>query len=218
MRIKDNHPELFRQLHPARNVGLDPGSVTNSSHTMLWWLCPAGHEWLETPFQRTSHMGWKNGDRYACLYCVAPGCVVNSCGHRKFRGGSKNAFFRVLAHPCDKCEITEHARLILDAQADAGPAAVKVLEDSPLYALFCSRGSEVVEWWEQAFPLFEAYFVRELYDPETLEADTLGDATTGPETCEAVLRELDLVDTALKATDAAYRRVLDEASRLYLKD
>ncbi|KZF14541.1 hypothetical protein [Rhodococcus sp. EPR-134] len=57
-----------------------------------------------------------------------------------------------------------------------------------------------------------------LYDPETLEADTLGDATTGPETYEAVLRELDLVDTALKATDAAYRRVLDEASRLYLKD
>lgn len=57
-----------------------------------------------------------------------------------------------------------------------------------------------------------------LYDPETLEADTLGDATTGPETCEAVLRELDLVDTAFKATDAAYRRVLDEASRLYLKD
>lgn len=159
MRIKDDHPELFRQLHPTRNVGLDPGAVTNSSHTMLWWLCPAGHEWLETPFQRTSHMGWKNGDRYACLYCVAPGCVVNSCGHRKFRGG-KNAFFRVLAHPCDKCEITEHARLILDAQADAGPAAVKVLEDSPLYALFCSRGSEVVEWWEQAFPLFEAYFVR----------------------------------------------------------
>ena len=128
MRIKDDHPELFRQLHPTRNVGLDPGSVTNSSHRMLWWLCPAGHEWLESAFQRTSHMGWKNGDRYACLYCVAPGCVVNSCGHRKFRGG-KNAFFRVLAHPCEKCEITEHARLILDAQADAGPAAVRVLEE-----------------------------------------------------------------------------------------
>lgn len=159
MRIKDDHPELFRQLHPTRNVGLDPGSVTNSSHRMLWWLCPAGHEWLESAFQRTSHMGWKNGDRYACLYCVAPGCVVNSCGHRKFRGG-KNAIFRVLAHPCDKCEITEHARLILDAQAEAGPAAVRVLEDSPLYALFCSRGSEVVQWWEQLFPLFEAYFVR----------------------------------------------------------
>lgn len=39
MRIKDDHPELFRQLHPTRDVGLHPGSVTNSSHAMLWWLC-----------------------------------------------------------------------------------------------------------------------------------------------------------------------------------
>ncbi|MDV6278582.1 hypothetical protein R3Q06_34885 [Rhodococcus erythropolis] len=56
------------------------------------------------------------------------------------------------------------------------------------------------------------------YDPETFEADTLGNATTGPETYEALLRELGLVDTALKATDTAYRCVLGNAARLYLKE
>ncbi|NMM91868.1 hypothetical protein B2J88_47630, partial [Rhodococcus sp. SRB_17] len=39
------------------------------------------------------------------------------------------------------------------------------------------------------------------YDPETLEADELGDPTTGPEALAAIFRGLNLVDTALKATD-----------------
>ncbi|MDV8070799.1 hypothetical protein R4P64_30190 [Rhodococcus sp. IEGM 1366] len=56
------------------------------------------------------------------------------------------------------------------------------------------------------------------YDPETLEADSLGNATTGPEIYEAILRELNHVDAALKATDTAHRRVLDDAARLYFKD
>lgn len=161
MRLEDEHPTLFRQFHPTRNAGIDPGSVTNSSNDMVWWLCPAGHEWRETPLQRRSDMMWKQGDIYACLYCVAPGCTVHSCGHRRFQSG-KDSIFRVLAHPCDKCELAEHARLVLDAHADAVPAAIGVLESSALYALFCSRGSEVVEWWDKIFPLVEAYFVRML--------------------------------------------------------
>lgn len=56
------------------------------------------------------------------------------------------------------------------------------------------------------------------YDPETLEADSLGNATPGPEIYEAVLHELNHVDAELKATGAAYRRVLDKAARLYFKD
>lgn len=161
MRLKDEHPKLFRQLHPTRNAGIDLGSVTNSSNDMVWWICPAGHEWRETPLQRRSDMVWKQGDIYACLYCVAPGCTVNSCGHRRFQSG-KDSIFRVLGHPCDKCEITEHARRILDAHADDVPTAIGVLENSALYALFCSRGSEAVEWWDQIFPLVEGYFVRML--------------------------------------------------------
>ncbi|MGR6520174.1 zinc-ribbon domain-containing protein (plasmid) [Rhodococcus erythropolis] len=161
MRLEDGHPTLFRQLHPTRNVGIDPGSVTNSSDDMMWWLCPEGHEWKETPRQRRSDMMWKQGDIYACLHCIAPGCTVNSCGHRRFQSG-KDSLFRVLANPCDKCEITERARRILDPQAGDVLAALEFLEVSALYALFCSRGSEVVEWWQQIFPLVEAYFVRML--------------------------------------------------------
>ncbi|AWK76987.1 hypothetical protein CBI38_36910 (plasmid) [Rhodococcus oxybenzonivorans] len=158
MRFKDEHPELFQQLHRARNAGVDLDSISASSHEMLWWRCPVGHEWRETPLQRRSHATWKKGDLHACLYCVAPGCVVYSCGHRRFR--SSESTFRVLADPCDKCEVTEHTRLILDAHEDSAAAAVRILDDSPHYALFCGRAADTVEWWVEIFPLVEAYFVR----------------------------------------------------------
>ncbi|MDI9917752.1 hypothetical protein [Rhodococcus sp. IEGM 1379] len=57
-----------------------------------------------------------------------------------------------------------------------------------------------------------------LHEPETLEVDTLGDPTTGPEALAAVLRGLKLVDQALDATDTAYRNVLADAGRLYVKE
>lgn len=58
------------------------------------------------------------------------------------------------------CEVTEHARLILDAHDQSAVAAVRLLDDSPLYAPFCTRAADTVEWWEQIVPLVEAYFVR----------------------------------------------------------
>ena len=121
MRLQDEHPELCGQLHPTRNVGVDLDSISNSSHEMLWWRCPVGHEWRETPLQRRSHARWKKGDLYACLYCVAPGAVVHSCGHRRLRPSETT--FRVLAHPCERCEVTEHTRLILDALDGSAAAA-----------------------------------------------------------------------------------------------
>ncbi len=158
VRFKDKYPELFRQLDPARNSGIDLDSIPVSSHEMLWWRCPVGHQWRETPLQRCSPAMWKNGDVDACLYCVAPGCLVYSCGHRSFR--SSESTFRVLAHPCAKCEITEHVRLILDAVDDSAGAAVALLDADPYYARFCAQASEIVEWWDEIFPLVEAYFVR----------------------------------------------------------
>ncbi|MHA4854921.1 zinc-ribbon domain-containing protein [Rhodococcus sp. MSC1_016] len=158
MRFKDEHPELFRQLHPTRNVGVDFDSIPNSSQEMLWWRCPVGHEWRDTPLQRRSHATWKKGDPHACLYCIAPGCIVHSCGHRRLLPSETT--FRVLAHPCDKCEVTEHTRLILGALDDSAAAAVRILDDSPLYALFCGTAADTVDWWEEIFPLVEAYFVR----------------------------------------------------------
>jgi hypothetical protein len=158
VRFKDKHPELFRQLHPTRNTGVDLDSTTNSSHEMLWWRCPDGHEWRESPLQRRSPAAWKNGDTRACLFCVAPGCLVYSCGHRRFQPSEST--FRVLADPCHKCEVTEHARLILDVHDESVAAAVRLLDTSPHYALFCAAAADTVEWWDEVFPLVEAYFVR----------------------------------------------------------
>ena len=158
MRFKDKYPELFRQLDPARNSGIDLESVPVSFHEMLWWRCPVGHQWRETPLQRCSPAMWKRGDVDACLYCVAPGCLVYSCGHRSFR--SSESTFRVLAHPCGKCEITEHTRRILAAVNDSAAAAVALLDADPHYAQFCAMASDTVEWWDAIFPLVEAYFVR----------------------------------------------------------
>ena len=61
--------------------------------------------------------------------------------------------FRVLAHPCDKCELQEHAHLILDAVDDSAAAATRILDHSPLYALFCGKAAETVDWWDEIFPL-----------------------------------------------------------------
>ncbi|MHA4854419.1 hypothetical protein L1080_033530 [Rhodococcus sp. MSC1_016] len=51
-------------------------------------------------------------------------------------------------------------RLILDAHEDSAAAAVRILDDSPHYTLFCSKAADTVEWWDEIFPLVEAYFVR----------------------------------------------------------
>ncbi|EKT80491.1 hypothetical protein WSS_A21993 [Rhodococcus opacus M213] len=66
----------------------------------------------------------------------------------------------MLTHPCDKCEVKEHTHLILDALDGSAGAAVRVLDDSPHYALFCGTAADTVEWWSEIFPLVEAYVVR----------------------------------------------------------
>ena len=157
MRFRDGHPELWRQLHPTRNAGVDLEAVTNSSLEMLWWLCPDGHEWRDSPLRRSADAAWKKGDVNACLYCVAPGCIVYSCGHRRHR---PTEGFRVLPDPCRKCEVKEHTRLILDAHDDSAATALRILDESPLYALFCAKAADTIEWWDELFPLVEAYFVR----------------------------------------------------------
>lgn len=38
-------PELVKEWHPARNVGLTPDHVSFGSGKRVWWLCQNGHEW-----------------------------------------------------------------------------------------------------------------------------------------------------------------------------
>ena len=38
--------ELAAQWHPTKNGDLAPESLTPKSRLNVWWLCPAGHEWM----------------------------------------------------------------------------------------------------------------------------------------------------------------------------
>ncbi|RTK96772.1 MAG: hypothetical protein EKK64_03020 [Neisseriaceae bacterium] len=39
-------PELMKQLHPTKNFGIDPSTISHGTHKKIWWLCPdCSHEW-----------------------------------------------------------------------------------------------------------------------------------------------------------------------------
>lgn len=49
-----NRPDLMREVHPARNAGLDLLSVATYSTRRLWWMCSrCGYEWQTTPANRS---------------------------------------------------------------------------------------------------------------------------------------------------------------------
>ena len=39
------NPELSLQWHPTKNGKLSPGSLSEGSGALVWWLCSKGHEW-----------------------------------------------------------------------------------------------------------------------------------------------------------------------------
>lgn len=40
------HPDLFKQIHPTLNVGVDIYNLSPGSHMKLWWVCEENsHEW-----------------------------------------------------------------------------------------------------------------------------------------------------------------------------
>ena len=46
--------DLTAELHPTRNGDLDPYTVGQRSHRMVWWRGACGHEWEMSPNERTS--------------------------------------------------------------------------------------------------------------------------------------------------------------------
>jgi len=56
------NPELAKQWHPIRNIGLTPSDVTTGSGKKVWWQCKEGHEWEARVFDRA-----RNGN--SCPYC-----------------------------------------------------------------------------------------------------------------------------------------------------
>ena len=38
-------PALAEELHPDRNVGIEPSELAGRSNRLVWWRCSRGHEW-----------------------------------------------------------------------------------------------------------------------------------------------------------------------------
>lgn len=156
--LKDAHPQLHAQLHPKLNVGLDVDLLSRTTHQSLWWICPAGHEWRESPVQRLYPARWKGGDITACVLCEAPPGVLFSCGHRLNR--PSEATMRIAENSCDRCEVDHLARCVLDAMPASATDAVEVLATADAFWEFCDEADRTIRWWPQLYPLVEAYFAR----------------------------------------------------------
>jgi hypothetical protein len=65
--LRDNCPEIATEWHPSRNGNLTADSLSANSHQMVWWRCPAGHEWQQTPNARVTLV--KRGSSFACPAC-----------------------------------------------------------------------------------------------------------------------------------------------------
>lgn len=59
--LADSHPELRSQWHPTDNAGRRPEHFTAGSHQTAYWLCDAGHSFLQRIDRRVAGSG--------CKYC-----------------------------------------------------------------------------------------------------------------------------------------------------
>jgi len=55
------NPTIAKEWHPTKNGSQTPRNVTAFSGKKVWWLCPKGHEWEATLFNRSSGQ--------VCPYC-----------------------------------------------------------------------------------------------------------------------------------------------------
>lgn len=48
---------LVRELHPTKNLNIDPAKITYQSNKKLWWVCKKNHEWAAHVFSRANGAG-----------------------------------------------------------------------------------------------------------------------------------------------------------------
>lgn len=62
--IQFTHPEIAKQFHKEKNVGIDILSLTAGSETKVWWKNnECGHEWIQSLWSRTI-------SRKSCQVCI----------------------------------------------------------------------------------------------------------------------------------------------------
>lgn len=51
------NPDLVKEWHPTKNIGIKPGELTPGSNRKVWWICSAGHEWKAAVSSRNGGSG-----------------------------------------------------------------------------------------------------------------------------------------------------------------
>ena len=65
------NPDLAKEWHPTKNVGLFPRHVTPKSGKNIWWTCDKGHVWEATISHRSQGSG--------CPYCSGNRVCDDNC-------------------------------------------------------------------------------------------------------------------------------------------
>lgn len=71
--LKDTHPELFSEVDTSTNTSIDLNKLSTSYSKPITWICPLGHAWEKSPFERTRiRINKKTGTETKgsnCPYC-----------------------------------------------------------------------------------------------------------------------------------------------------
>lgn len=67
------NPELFLEIHPTKNVGVDLEALTFGSNKKIWWICKVGHEWEADVTKRAG------STKRGCPYCKGKKACDDNC-------------------------------------------------------------------------------------------------------------------------------------------
>lgn len=75
--IATTHPEIAKDWHPKKNIGLTPYTISRGSDKEVWWLATCGHEWNDTVSHRVHgrkcpFCSGKRVDEGNCLATLKP--------------------------------------------------------------------------------------------------------------------------------------------------
>ena len=55
--LETTNPDLAKEWHPFKNGNIKSSDVFEGTAKKYWWLCPHGHEWLQSPHIRSKGRG-----------------------------------------------------------------------------------------------------------------------------------------------------------------
>ena len=69
MFLQEEFPDIFRELHPFKNEGVDIYALKSGSGRKIWWKCSKGHEWKASIYDRAKKSR-------GCPYCSGQKIIV----------------------------------------------------------------------------------------------------------------------------------------------